>query len=189
MGTMIQRYKLSEADFRGERFAAHPHDLKGNNDVLVLTRPGRDRRDPPRVPRRPAPTSSRPTRSTLNAISQADYALEPCCLRAERRRRASSRARRPTSSRAKTPDRAAVRRRLDRPDEPDAVDLAGRQQPGVPRGHVRPDEGRLRRAGPRPDRRRRRHAAARDDLRHAQRQGRASSRSRRCRRRRASTCR
>jgi len=39
MGTMIQRYKLSEADFRSERFAAHPKDLKGNNDLLVLTRP------------------------------------------------------------------------------------------------------------------------------------------------------
>ncbi|KPF49746.1 5-methyltetrahydrofolate--homocysteine methyltransferase [beta proteobacterium AAP121] len=39
MGTMIQRYKLGEADFRSERFAGHPTDLKGNNDLLVLTRP------------------------------------------------------------------------------------------------------------------------------------------------------
>ena len=39
MGTMIQRYKLGEADFRSERFAEHPTDLKGNNDLLVLTRP------------------------------------------------------------------------------------------------------------------------------------------------------
>src|ERR1019366_7841858 len=39
MGTMIQRHKLSEADFRGDRFAAHPRDLQGDNDVLVLTRP------------------------------------------------------------------------------------------------------------------------------------------------------
>ncbi len=39
MGTMIQRAGLTEADFRGERFAAHPRDLKGANDVLVLTRP------------------------------------------------------------------------------------------------------------------------------------------------------
>ena len=39
MGTMIQRYKLTEADFRGARFADHPQDLKGNNDLLVLTRP------------------------------------------------------------------------------------------------------------------------------------------------------
>jgi 5-methyltetrahydrofolate--homocysteine methyltransferase len=39
MGTMVQRRKLTEADFRGERFKSHAHDLKGNNDVLVLTRP------------------------------------------------------------------------------------------------------------------------------------------------------
>jgi len=39
MGTMIQRYQLTEADFRGERFKDHPCDLKGNNDLLNLTRP------------------------------------------------------------------------------------------------------------------------------------------------------
>jgi 5-methyltetrahydrofolate--homocysteine methyltransferase len=39
MGTMIQRYKLSEQDYRGERFKAHPKDLKGNNELLQLTRP------------------------------------------------------------------------------------------------------------------------------------------------------
>ena len=39
MGTMIQRYKLKEADFRGERFKDHPDDLQGNNDLLSLTRP------------------------------------------------------------------------------------------------------------------------------------------------------
>ncbi len=39
MGTMIQRHGLQERDYRGERFAHHPHDLKGNNDLLVLTRP------------------------------------------------------------------------------------------------------------------------------------------------------
>ncbi len=39
MGTMIQRHKLNEADYRGARFADWPSDLKGNNDLLVLTRP------------------------------------------------------------------------------------------------------------------------------------------------------
>ena len=39
MGTMIQRYKLEEEDFRGELFKDHPIDLKGNNDLLCLTRP------------------------------------------------------------------------------------------------------------------------------------------------------
>jgi 5-methyltetrahydrofolate--homocysteine methyltransferase len=39
MGTMIQRYKLVEADYRGSRFADHPKDLKGNNDMLQLSKP------------------------------------------------------------------------------------------------------------------------------------------------------
>ena len=39
MGTMIQRYRLGEDDYRGERYAKHGHELKGNNDLLVITRP------------------------------------------------------------------------------------------------------------------------------------------------------
>ena len=39
MGTMIQRHKLQEKDYRGTRFATHSHPLMGNNDILVLTRP------------------------------------------------------------------------------------------------------------------------------------------------------
>ena len=39
MGTMIQSYKLEEDDYRGERFSGHPCDVKGNNDLLSLTRP------------------------------------------------------------------------------------------------------------------------------------------------------
>ncbi len=39
MGTMIQSFKLEEADYRGERFADWPMDLKGNNDLLILTQP------------------------------------------------------------------------------------------------------------------------------------------------------
>ncbi|WP_299592452.1 methionine synthase [uncultured Microbulbifer sp.] len=39
MGTMIQQEKLGEADYRGTRFADYPSDLKGNNDLLVLTQP------------------------------------------------------------------------------------------------------------------------------------------------------
>lgn len=39
MGTMIQRFQLTEEDYRGERFASHSSDLKGNNDLLCLTRP------------------------------------------------------------------------------------------------------------------------------------------------------
>lgn len=39
MGTMIQRYKLTEKDFRNEHLKDHPHPLKGNNDLLSITRP------------------------------------------------------------------------------------------------------------------------------------------------------
>ena len=39
MGTMIQRYRLDEASFRGERYASHPKDLRGANDLLCLTQP------------------------------------------------------------------------------------------------------------------------------------------------------
>ena len=39
MGTMIQTFKLTEADFRGQRFADFTHDLRGNNDLLTLTQP------------------------------------------------------------------------------------------------------------------------------------------------------
>jgi 5-methyltetrahydrofolate--homocysteine methyltransferase len=39
MGTMIQRHKLEEKDYRGERFKDWPSDLKGNNDLLCLTQP------------------------------------------------------------------------------------------------------------------------------------------------------
>jgi len=39
MGTMVQSFKLDEIDFLGEKFADHKSDLKGNNDILVLTQP------------------------------------------------------------------------------------------------------------------------------------------------------
>src|SRR5437870_3225550 len=39
MGTMVQGYRLDEADYRGERFRDWPRDLKGNNDLLVLSQP------------------------------------------------------------------------------------------------------------------------------------------------------
>ena len=39
MGTMVQRREFTEEDFRGERFKSHPKDLRGNNDLLILTQP------------------------------------------------------------------------------------------------------------------------------------------------------
>jgi 5-methyltetrahydrofolate--homocysteine methyltransferase len=40
MGTMIQTYRLEEPDYRGDRFADWPKDLRGHNDLLTLTQPG-----------------------------------------------------------------------------------------------------------------------------------------------------
>ena len=75
MGTMIQRHGLQEADYRGERFKDHAHDLKGNNDLLVLTRPdiiGGIHRD------YLAAGADILETCTFNstAVSQADYKLE-----------------------------------------------------------------------------------------------------------------
>jgi 5-methyltetrahydrofolate--homocysteine methyltransferase len=74
MGTMIQRYKLDEAAYRGERSRDHPEPVKGNNDLLVLTRPRRSPRSTTATLRR-APTSSPPTLQ-LAAHLLADYGME-----------------------------------------------------------------------------------------------------------------
>jgi 5-methyltetrahydrofolate--homocysteine methyltransferase len=76
MGTMIQRHGLQEADYRGERFADHPHDLKGNNDLLVLTRPdviGGIHRAYLEAGADILETCT----FNATAVSQADYKLEP----------------------------------------------------------------------------------------------------------------
>jgi 5-methyltetrahydrofolate--homocysteine methyltransferase len=78
MGTMIQRYRLTEEDFRGERFKDHPRDLKGANDLLCLTRP--DVIEAIHRAYLEAGSDIIET-NTFNAqaISMADYALEPWC--------------------------------------------------------------------------------------------------------------
>ena len=75
MGTMIQRSGLTESDFRGERFRDHPHDLKGDNDLLVLTRPDVVER----IHREYLEAGSDIIETnTFNStsVSQADYGLE-----------------------------------------------------------------------------------------------------------------
>ena len=74
MGTMIQRYGLQEADYRGTMFAAHAHALKGNNDVLPLTRPdviGAIHREYLRAGADIIETCT----FNANAVSQAEYGL------------------------------------------------------------------------------------------------------------------
>jgi 5-methyltetrahydrofolate--homocysteine methyltransferase len=76
MGTMIQRYKLTEADFRGGRFAAHPKDQRGNSDVLILTRPDVISAIHHEYLAAGADIIETNTFSST-AIAQADYQLEP----------------------------------------------------------------------------------------------------------------
>jgi 5-methyltetrahydrofolate--homocysteine methyltransferase len=76
MGTMIQRHKLTETDFRGERFANHGRDLKGDNDLLVLTRPD----VVAGIHRAYLEAGSDIIETNTfnsNRIAQSDYALEP----------------------------------------------------------------------------------------------------------------
>jgi len=76
-GVMIQGYGLAEADFRGERFKDHPSELKGNNDLLVLTRPDIIREIGHAYLDAGADIIETNTFNSTT-ISQADYKLEAC---------------------------------------------------------------------------------------------------------------
>ena len=75
MGTMLQGYRLSEADFRGSRFARHPRDVKGDNDLLSLTQPDIVRAIHDAYLEAGADVIETNT-FTATAIAQADYGLE-----------------------------------------------------------------------------------------------------------------
>src|SRR5258707_2189270 len=75
MGTMIQRHQLTEGDFRGVRFVDHSHDLRGDNDLLVLTRPDIIRGIHDEYLAAGADIIETNTFNSP-AVSQADYALE-----------------------------------------------------------------------------------------------------------------
>jgi len=76
MGTMIQRHKLEEGDFRGERFKNHPSPLKGNNDLLSITRPDIIKDIHMQYLEAGADVIETNTFSSTT-IAQADYHLEP----------------------------------------------------------------------------------------------------------------
>ncbi|WP_188151292.1 methionine synthase [Teredinibacter waterburyi] len=76
MGTMIQRYKFKEADYRGERFSDHHLDLIGNNDLLTLTQPDIIRSIHQEYLDAGADIIETNTFNS-NRLSQADYNLEP----------------------------------------------------------------------------------------------------------------
>ncbi|MBS7704329.1 methionine synthase [Chelatococcus asaccharovorans] len=75
MGTELQNSKFSEADFRGERFRDHAHDVRGNNDLLILTQPDAVRKVHLDYFRAGADIVETNTFSGT-AIAQADYGLE-----------------------------------------------------------------------------------------------------------------
>src|SRR3954451_17334172 len=78
MGTMIQRYKLDEAAYRGERFASHRRDLQGANDLLCLTRPAVIEEIHRQYLDAGADIIETNT-FNAQAISMADYGLESVC--------------------------------------------------------------------------------------------------------------
>ena len=75
MGTMLQAYAFGEEDFRGDRFASHGSELRGNNDLLVLTQPEAVAEVHRRFLEAGADVLETNT-FNANAISQADYGLE-----------------------------------------------------------------------------------------------------------------
>jgi 5-methyltetrahydrofolate--homocysteine methyltransferase len=75
MGTMIQRYNLTEAQYRGERFKDFPKDLRGNNDLLSITRPQVIREIHSQYLEAGADFLETNTFNSTS-ISQADYKLE-----------------------------------------------------------------------------------------------------------------
>lgn len=84
MGTMVQRYALSEEDFRGHRFASHPVILKGNNDILVLTRPDIIKEIHTKYLEAGADIIETST-FNANRISQAEYGCEELCYEINRK--------------------------------------------------------------------------------------------------------
>ncbi len=146
MGTMIQRHKLDGGRLPRRAVRDAPHDLKGNNDVLVLTQPdviGAIHREYLDAGADIIETNT----FNANAISQADYGLESVVYEINVAARAPGARRRRRVHGAASPDQPRFVAGSIGPDQPHAVDLARRQQPGVPRHHVRPDEGRVRRSG------------------------------------------
>lgn len=75
MGTMIQRHKLDESDFKGEKFKSHPQSLNGNNDLLSITRPDIIK-DIHRAYFAAGADIAETNTFSSTVIAQADYALE-----------------------------------------------------------------------------------------------------------------
>ncbi len=169
MGTMIQRYKLDEAGYRGQRFKGFSRDLKGNNDLLVLTQPKIIREIHDAYLEAGADIIETNT-FNAQAISQADYGLEDVAYEIN-------------VAAAKIAREAADAWTKKTPDKPRFV--AGAIGPTNRTASISPDVNNpgfrnvsfdalveaYASADARPDRGRRRHHPDRDGVRHAERQG------------------
>ena len=131
MGTMIQGYGLGENDYRGERFESHPRDLKGNNDLLALTRPDIVREIHGAYLEAGSDIIETNTFSGTS-ISQADYGLEAIVydLNVEAARLARAAA---DECSDRTPDKPRFVAGAIGPTTRTAQPVAGRQRPGVSR--------------------------------------------------------
>ena len=144
---MLQGHELDEGGFRGERFehghdghadTTHGHagcDLKGNNDLLTLTRPEIIRGVHEAYLEAGADLVET---NTFNAtrISQADYKLQHLAYELNLEGAQLARAACDAVT-EKTPRQAALRHRRARPDQPHRLAVAGRQRPGLSQCHVR----------------------------------------------------
>src|SRR5690606_11492097 len=148
MGTMIQAHGLDEADYRGDRFANHRRELRGDNDLLNLTRPEVIEAIHDRYLEAGADIVSTNT-FNATAISQTEYDLADFAYELNRA--------------------AALGGRRARPHRPHGVHLAGRQRSRVPQRHLRRVADGLWGSGTGPAGRRRRSAAGRDGVRHFER--------------------
>ncbi len=127
MGTMIQQCKLSETDFRGG-FHDHSHDLKGDNDLLVLTQPDVVRAIHDAYLAAGADIIETNTFSAT-AIAQADYGMQGQAY-AINHAAATHRARVRRRWTARTPDKPRFVAGAHGTDQSHGVDLARRQRPG-----------------------------------------------------------
>ena len=162
-GVLLQNSGLTEADFRGERFASHSRDLLNNPDVLNLTRPDVVRAVHDSYFAAGCDITTTNT-FTATSIGQADYGLEGAVYDLNV---AGARIAREAAD-----AHGEVCRRLARPAQHHPLTQPAGRRPRLPHAHLRAGGRGLRRADPRARGRRRRPAADRDDLRHAQRQGR-----------------
>ena len=135
MGTMIQALKLDEEGYRGARFDAWNREVRGNNDLLNLSRPDAVRDIHLAYFRAGADIVSTNTFSSTK-IAQADYGMEDIAY--ELNHAGATLAREAAASAEKEDGRTPVCRRRARADQPHRLDLAGREQSRLPRHQFRP---------------------------------------------------